>query len=27
MMKYEPGEEPRGMIKDLEKLLKYSGLG
>jgi len=27
MMKYEPGEEPQGMIKDLEKLLKYSGLG
>jgi hypothetical protein len=27
MMKYEPGKEPRGMIKDLEKLLKYSGLG
>jgi len=27
MMKYEPGEEHRGMIKDLEKLLKYSGLG
>jgi cytochrome oxidase Cu insertion factor (SCO1/SenC/PrrC family) len=27
MMKYDPGEEPRGMIKDLEKLLKYSGLG
>lgn len=27
MMKYEPGQEPRGMIKDLEKLLKYSGLG
>ncbi len=27
MMKYDPGEAPRGMIKDLEKLLKYSGLG
>lgn len=27
MMKYEPDEEPRGAIKDLEKLLKYSGLG
>lgn len=27
MMKYDPDEEPRGMIKDLEKLLKYSGLG
>jgi len=27
MMKYDPGKKPRGMIKDLEKLLKYSGLG
>ncbi|VAW77292.1 hypothetical protein MNBD_GAMMA15-260 [hydrothermal vent metagenome] len=27
MMKYDPGEKPQGMIKDLEKLLKYSGLG
>jgi hypothetical protein len=27
MMSYEPGDEPRGMIKDLERLLKYSGLG
>ncbi|GMQ89313.1 MAG: hypothetical protein BMS9Abin09_0785 [Gammaproteobacteria bacterium] len=27
MMKYEPDKEPQGMIKDLEKLLKYSGLG
>lgn len=27
MMKYEPGGKHRGMIKDLEKLLKYSGLG
>ena len=27
IMKYEPGVEPQGMIKDLEKLLKYSGLG
>lgn len=27
MMLYEPGSEPRGMIKDLERLLKYSGLG
>ncbi|VAW74969.1 hypothetical protein MNBD_GAMMA13-2084 [hydrothermal vent metagenome] len=27
MMKYEPGENPRGMIKDLEKLLKYSAVG
>jgi hypothetical protein len=27
MMLYEPDSEPRGMIKDLERLLKYSGLG
>ncbi len=27
MMSYEPGAAPRGMIKDLERLLKYSGLG
>ena len=27
MMNYEPDDEPRGMIKDLERLLKYSGLG
>ena len=27
MMNYEPEDEPRGMIKDLERLLKYSGLG
>jgi len=27
MMKYEPDGKHRGMIKDLEKLLKYSGLG
>jgi cytochrome oxidase Cu insertion factor (SCO1/SenC/PrrC family) len=27
MMNYQPGDEPRGMIKDLERLLKYSGLG
>ena len=27
MMSYEPDDEPRGMIKDLERLLKYSGLG
>jgi cytochrome oxidase Cu insertion factor (SCO1/SenC/PrrC family) len=27
MMHYQPGDEPRGMIKDLERLLKYSGLG
>jgi len=27
MMLYEPGSEPRGMIRDLERLLKYSGLG
>lgn len=27
MMFYEAGEEPRGMVKDLERLLKYSGLG
>jgi cytochrome oxidase Cu insertion factor (SCO1/SenC/PrrC family) len=27
MMSYEPDEEPHGMIKDLERLLKYSGLG
>jgi cytochrome oxidase Cu insertion factor (SCO1/SenC/PrrC family) len=27
MMFYAPDAEPRGMIKDLERLLKYSGLG
>ena len=27
MMMYAPDDEPRGMIKDLERLLKYSGLG
>ncbi len=27
MMTYQPDDEPRGMIKDLERLLKYSGLG
>ena len=27
MMSYRPGADPRGMIKDLERLLKYSGLG
>ncbi len=27
MMVYERGDDPRGMIKDLEKLLKWSGLG
>jgi glutathione peroxidase-family protein len=27
MMRYEPDDEPKGMIKDLERLLKYSGLG
>lgn len=27
MMSYPPGTDPRGMIKDLERLLKYSGLG
>ena len=27
MMNYQTGDEPRGMIKDLERLLKYSGLG
>jgi cytochrome oxidase Cu insertion factor (SCO1/SenC/PrrC family) len=27
MMLYEPGSEPRGMVKDLERLLKYSGMG
>ena len=27
MMVYGPADEPRGMIKDLERLLKYSGLG
>jgi len=27
MMMYEVGNEPRGIIKDLERLLKYSGLG
>lgn len=27
MMTYEADDEPRGMIKDLERLLKYSGLG
>ena len=27
MMGYQPEDEPSGMIKDLERLLKYSGLG
>ncbi len=27
MMSYEPEDEPGGMIKDLERLLKYSSLG
>ncbi len=27
MMFYAPDAEPRGMVKDLERLLKYSGLG
>jgi hypothetical protein len=27
MMVYEPEDDPGGMIKDLEKLLKWSGLG
>jgi cytochrome oxidase Cu insertion factor (SCO1/SenC/PrrC family) len=27
MIRYEPDMAPKGMIKDLEKLLKYSGLG
>jgi len=27
MMIYGPDDEPRGIIKDLERLLKYSGLG
>lgn len=27
MMRYEPDADPRGTIKDLERLLKYSGLG
>jgi len=27
MMMYGPDDEPRGIIKDLERLLKYSGLG
>ena len=27
MMSYQPEDEPSGMIKDLERLLKYSGLG
>jgi len=27
MMRYEPVDEPKGMIRDLERLLKYSGLG
>jgi len=27
MMRYAPDQEPRGMIEDLERLLKYSGLG
>jgi hypothetical protein len=27
MMSYQPEDKPRGMIKDLERLLKYSGLG
>ena len=27
MMYYEAGDEPRGIVKDLHRLLKYSGLG
>ena len=27
MMRYEPDADPRGMMKDLHRLLKYSGLG
>jgi len=27
MMYYEPDDEPRGIVKDLHRLLKYSGLG
>lgn len=27
MMYYELGDEPRGIVKDLQRLLKYSGLG
>lgn len=27
MMSYAPGDEPQGIIKDLHRLLKYSGLG
>lgn len=27
MMRYSPDAEPHGVIKDLERLLKYSGLG
>ncbi len=27
MMRYVPDQAPRGIIKDLERLLKYSGLG
>lgn len=27
MMSYAPDDEPRGIIKDLHRLLKYSGLG
>lgn len=27
MMMYGPDDDPRGIIKDLERLLKYSGLG
>jgi len=27
MMRYEADAEPRGIIKDIERLLKYSGLG
>ena len=27
MMFYEPDADPRGMVKDLQRLLKYSGLG
>jgi cytochrome oxidase Cu insertion factor (SCO1/SenC/PrrC family) len=27
MMYYPPGAEPGGMLKDLQKLLKYSQIG
>ena len=27
MMYYEAGDDPRGIVKDLQRLLKYSGLG